>query len=92
MCGWIKLLVFLDEFGATTHMTRALFARGGRVGQRIVSKTPHGHWKLLSTIAAMNATGVFTGCTFDAAVNTGDRLWRLWRSSWYLCCDRARWW
>jgi transposase len=61
-------LVFLDEFGAATNMTRR-YARG-KVGQRIVSKTPHGHWKLLSTIAALDMTGVFTGCTFDAAVNT----------------------
>ena len=61
-------LVFLDEFGAATNMTRR-YARG-KVGERVVSKTPHGHWKLLSTIAALDATGVFTGCTFDAAVNT----------------------
>jgi len=64
----LEQLVFLDEFGAATNMTRR-YARG-KVGQRIVSKTPHGHWKLLSTIAALDATGVFTGCTFDVAVNT----------------------
>ena len=61
-------LVFIDEFGAATNMTRR-YARGP-VGRRVVCKTPHGHWKLLSTIAAMNTTGVFTGCTFDGAVNT----------------------
>ena len=64
----LEQLVFLDEFGAATNMTRR-YARG-KVGQRIVSKTPHGHWKLLSTIAALDATGIFTGCTFDVAVNT----------------------
>jgi transposase len=61
-------LVFIDEFGASSKMTR-LYARGP-VGRRVVCKTPHGHWKMLSTIAAMNATGVFTGCTFDEAVDT----------------------
>ena len=61
-------LVFLDEFGATSNMTRTR-ARGPR-GQRIVGKTPHGHWKVLSTVAAMTTRGMLTGCTFDAAVDT----------------------
>ena len=61
-------LVFLDEFGATTNMTRPR-ARGPR-GKRIVGKTPHGHWKILSTIAAMTADGTLTGCTFDGATDT----------------------
>jgi len=64
----LKDLVFLDEFGATTHMTRR-YARGPR-GKRIVCKTPHGHWKLLSTIAAMSVDGIFTACTFDQAIDT----------------------
>lgn len=61
-------LVFLDEFGASTNMTRTR-ARGPR-GKRIVCKTPHGHWKLLSTVAAMTTSGMLTACTFDAALDT----------------------
>jgi transposase len=49
-------------------MTRTR-GRGPR-GQRVVGKTPHGHWKVLSTIAAMTTCGMLTGCTFDAAVDT----------------------
>lgn len=49
-------------------MTRTR-ARGPR-GKRIVGKTPHGHWKLLSTIAAMTPCGMLTGCTFDAAIDS----------------------
>jgi transposase len=61
--------VFLDEFGATTNMTRR-WARGPR-GQRVVGKTPHGHWKILSTIAALNVEhGITTACTFDGATDT----------------------
>jgi transposase len=60
-------LVFLDEFGATSNMTR-LYARGPR-GRRIVCRTPHGHWKVLSTIAALNAQGILTAATFDTAVD-----------------------
>ena len=44
-------------------------ARGPR-GRRIVCKTPHGHWKTLSTIAAMSAGGIFTACSFDGATDT----------------------
>ena len=63
-------LVFLDEFGATTHMTRTR-ARGPR-GQRVVCKVPHGHWSVLSTVAAMTVGGgIVTAATFDAAVDTG---------------------
>lgn len=61
-------LVFVDEFGATTNMTRAR-ARGPR-GKRVVCKTPHGHWKVLSTIAAMTVGGMLTCGTFDGATDT----------------------
>jgi transposase len=60
--------VFLDEFGATTNMTRQ-YARGPR-GQRVVCKTPHGHWKILSTIAALTVGGMLGCGTFDGATDT----------------------
>jgi transposase len=40
------------------------------VGQRIVCKTPHGHWKTLSTIAAMSVRGIVTAMVFDGATDT----------------------
>ena len=64
----LNQLVFLDEFGAATNMTRSR-ARGPR-GKRVVAQTPHGHWKVLSTVAAMTIGGVGTACTFDAALDT----------------------
>lgn len=36
----------------------------------MVCKTPHGHWKLLSTVAAMSIDGILTACTFDDAIDT----------------------
>jgi transposase len=60
--------VFLDEFGATTQMART-HARGPR-GQRVVCKTPHGHWKVLSTIAALTVNGMLGCGTFDGATDT----------------------
>ena len=65
-------LVFLDEFGATTKMTR-LYARGPR-GKRVVCKTPHGHWKILSTIAALTVDGMLGFGSFDGAADTDTFL------------------
>ena len=61
-------LVFLDEFGAATNMQRT----HGRAppGERVVSAVPHGHWKLVSTIAAMTARGVLCSASFDGATDT----------------------
>jgi len=49
-------------------MTRR-YARGPR-GARVVCKTPHGHWKILSTIAALDLDGIRTACCFDGATDT----------------------
>jgi len=61
-------LVFLDEFGATTTMQRT----HGRAapGERVVTKLPHGHWKMISTIAAMNINGIVASGSFDGATDT----------------------
>jgi transposase len=64
----VQDLVFLDEFGAATNMARTR-ARGPR-GQRVVCKTPHGHWKTISTVAAMTTAGMVTAVAYDGAVNT----------------------
>lgn len=61
-------LVFVDEFGATTNMQRT----HGRapVGERVVCKVPHGHWKTISTIAAMTTRGMLAAASFDGATDT----------------------
>jgi transposase len=68
----LEQLVFLDEFGATTNMARTR-ARGPR-GRRVVCKTPHGHWKILSTIAALTARGMLGFGSFDGATDTDTFL------------------
>jgi transposase len=64
----VNQLVFLDEFGATTTMQRT----HGRAapGERVVSKVPQGHWKMISTIAAMNISGILASGSFDGATDT----------------------
>lgn len=68
----IDQLVFLDEFGATTHMTRTR-GRGPR-GKRLVCKTPQGHWKVLSTIAAMTTHGMLASASFEGATDSDTFL------------------
>ena len=64
----VNQLVFLDEFGATTTMQRT----HGRAapGERVVTKVPHGHWKMISTIAAMSVNGIVASGSFDGATDT----------------------
>lgn len=62
-------LIFLDESGVTTSMTR-LYARcvGGR---RIHESTPGGHGKILTILAAMRLGGIKGSMTIEEATD-GD--------------------
>jgi transposase len=62
-------VVVLDESYATTRFTR-LRGRAPR-GVRLVARVPHGHWKLLTILAAVTVGGVLTAATVDAATD-GD--------------------
>ena len=62
-------LIFIDETWAKTNMTR-LRGRAPR-GQRLIDKTPHGHWKTTTLIAALGLTGMRCSTVVDGAVN-GD--------------------
>jgi transposase len=60
-------LVFIDETWAKTNMTRT----HGRcaVGQRLVDKVPHGHWKTLTFVAALRLDQITAPCVFDGPIN-----------------------
>jgi transposase len=60
-------IVVIDESAASTNMTRLR----GRcpVSERLVAAVPHGHWKVLTMIAAMTTRGVLTAVTVDAATD-----------------------
>lgn len=60
-------LVFVDESGARTNMTR-LYG-WGEVGARVVDPVPHGHWKTCTMLAAVRLSGPLAAVTIDAAVN-----------------------
>jgi transposase len=62
-------LVFIDETGANTKMTR----RYGRapVGERVAGVVPHGHWKTTTFVAALRSEGLVAPMVLDGAMN-GD--------------------
>jgi transposase len=62
-----KRLVFIDETATRTNMTR-LRGRAPR-GQRLVDKTPHGHWKLSTFIAALRHDQITAPMVIDQPMN-----------------------
>jgi hypothetical protein len=67
-------LVFVDETGASTKMTR-LYVRCPR-GERLVSPVPWGHWKTTTFVGALRQDGLVAPCAFDGPMN-GERF-RAW--------------
>lgn len=63
----VRRLIFIDETWAKTNMTRL---RGrAPIGERLIFKTPHGHWKTTTLIAALGIGGVRCATVIDGAVN-----------------------
>jgi transposase len=61
-------LVFLDESGAKTNMTRR-FARARR-GQRTVDHAPQGHWNTTTLVAAITCQSPIAPMVLDGPMNT----------------------
>src|SRR5438552_13132794 len=63
-----RRLVFVDECGADTAMTR----RYGRApaGQRVYTDTP-GHWRSITLTCGMRLAGATAGLAFPGATDTG---------------------
>ncbi len=65
----MRKLVFLDETGASTNMTRT---RGrAPVGERCVSPVPHGHWKTTTFLAGLRVGAVTAPMVLDGPMD-GD--------------------
>jgi transposase len=56
-------LIYLDESGVTTSMTR-LYARS-RDGARIHEASPGGHWKILTILGALSTRGMVATMTIE---------------------------
>jgi transposase len=62
-------LIFPDESGVTTEMTRR-YGRAVR-GERVCEGTPGGHWRTLTVLGAIRASGWVASRTIEAATD-GD--------------------
>jgi len=63
----VKKLVFIDESGAKTNMTR-LYGRA-KHGTRAVDSAPGGHWKTTTMIAAVTPDGYQAPMVINGATN-----------------------
>lgn len=69
-----RRLLFIDESGAKTNMTR-LYGRGPR-GERVYDQVPNGRWETTTMIAAIGRNGaqapwVLDGCASQVFVRNG---------------------
>lgn len=63
----VQRLVFLDESGAKTNMTR-LYGRSFD-GGRLVDATPHGHWCVTTMLSSIRADGTTAAMTIEGATD-----------------------
>ena len=63
----LERLIFLDESGVSTQMTR-LYARCAG-GARIHESTPDGRWKILTILGAISTRGMIATMTIEAATD-----------------------
>ena len=57
-------MIFLDESGVTTRMTRFYGRAPG--GQRVHEGTPEGNWQILTLLGAMSTRGIIAAMTIEA--------------------------
>src|ERR1700692_1169045 len=62
-----RRIIFIDETWAKTNMTR-LHGRCA-VGQRLIAKVPHGHWKTLTFVAGLRCDGIVAPCVVKRPIN-----------------------
>ena len=61
-------LVFLDETGAKTNMTRA-YGRA-RKGERVVDYAPHGHWSTTTLVAGLTCSKAVAPMVLDGPMDS----------------------
>jgi len=44
------------------------------VGQRLIAKVPHGHWKTLTFVAGLRSDGIVAPCMFNRPINAKSFL------------------
>ena len=59
--------VFVDETGAATNMARR-YGRAPR-SERLITATPHGHWRTTTFVAGLRSTGLAAPLGLDGPMN-----------------------
>lgn len=67
-------LIFLDECGVNTRMTRGRGRAPG--GERLLAKVPHGHYQTCTLIAAVGLAGPLAPWVFEGPMD--GELFRAW--------------
>ncbi|MDR1881455.1 MAG: IS630 family transposase [Prevotella sp.] len=67
-----KKLVFIDESGSKTNMTRR-YARSPK-GKPIVDKVPHGHWQNITYVCGIKRSGIVAPKSFVGGMTTARFL------------------
>lgn len=72
-CQWLaevnpRRLVFLDETGAKTNMTR-LYGRALK-GERVLDYAPHGHWNTTTLVAAITCDCAIAPMVLDGPMDS----------------------
>jgi transposase len=62
-----RRLVFIDETWAKTNMART--HGWNQRGTPLMAKVPHGHWKMLTFLAALRHDRIAAPCVFDGPIN-----------------------
>lgn len=60
-------LVFVDESGVTTKLTR-LYGRAPK-GERVPEAVPHGRWKVTTILGALGTAGMQAGMTIETSTD-----------------------
>jgi len=62
-----KRLVFIDDTSGSTKMTRQ--RSRAPCGERLVAKSPHGHWRTTTFVAGLRSDGIAAPLVIDSAMN-----------------------
>ena len=70
----MRRIIFIDETCVKTNMTR--LHRRCAIGQRLIAKVPHGHWKTLTFVAwrGCDVTVSVAPCVFNRPINAKSFL------------------
>ncbi|WP_180574534.1 IS630 family transposase [Agrobacterium vitis] len=61
-------LVFIDETWVKTNMTRT--CGWSQLGEPLIAKVPHGHWKTLTFLAGLRRDSIVAPCVLDGPINS----------------------